>query len=79
MLMRWCYDIMSSGGSKIFQTGFGKIFAENCTKMKEIEPRGGRASLATSLDPPMISPTKQPACDVNITLSLLNYLEGILV
>ena len=30
------------------------IFAENCMKMKEFGPQGGRTSLAPPLDPPMI-------------------------
>ena len=30
------------------------IFAENCMKMKEFGPPGGRASLAPPLDPPMV-------------------------
>ena len=34
---------------------FFKFFVENCMKMKEFEPPGGRASLAPlSLDPPML-------------------------
>ena len=32
---------------------FGKIFAENCMKMKEFGPRGGSAPLAPPLDRPM--------------------------
>ena len=31
-----------------------RIFAENCMKMKEFGPQGGRASLAPPLDPPMV-------------------------
>ena len=30
-----------------------QFFAENCMKMKEFGPPGGRASLAPPLDPPM--------------------------
>ena len=52
------------GGSRIFQMVggqplslwenlFGKIFAENCMKMKEIGPRG-RVSLEAPLDSPML-------------------------
>ena len=36
-----------NGGKSLL---FGKIFAENCMQMKEIEPRG------RPLDPPMLSP-----------------------
>ena len=53
-----------SGRSRIFQTDrqplslvqnlFGKFFAENCMKMKEIGRKGGHPCLAT-LDPPMTS------------------------
>ena len=53
-----------SGRSRIFQTDrqplslvqnlFGKFFAENCMKMKEIGRKGGRPCLAP-LDPPMTS------------------------
>ena len=32
---------------------FGNIFAEGYMKMKEFGPRGGRASLALSFDPPL--------------------------
>ena len=31
-----------------------QFFAENCMKMKEFGPPGGRASLAPPLDPPMM-------------------------
>ena len=38
----------------ISQSGFANLFlAENCMKMKEFGPPGGRASLAPPLDPPL--------------------------
>ena len=57
------YVDVSSGGSRIFLRGaptpkmglFFQLFAENCMKMKEFGPPGGRASLAPPLDPPMVS------------------------
>ena len=58
--------IKNSGGSRIPQSGastpeegaksilIGKIFDENCMRMKEIGPTGGRADVpSTLLDPPM--------------------------
>ena len=58
-LIQWrIQDFPVGGGSANAQVGganllFGQIFPENCMKMKEIGPRGGRVSLAPPLDPPM--------------------------
>ena len=54
-------DIQTSGGSRISQTrgrqppswGCKPIFWLFCSKMKEFGSRGGRASLAPPLDPPI--------------------------
>ena len=54
VVLQWRIQDFPQGGAptpkiaNIFQ-----IFAENCMKMKEFGPRGGRASLAPPLDPPM--------------------------
>ena len=55
--------MINSGGSRIFPGGaptpksaiIFQFFAENCMKMKEFGPPGGRASLVPPLDPPMIN------------------------
>ena len=56
MLNQWRIQDFPQGGAPtpkiaiIFQ-----IFDENCMKMKEFGPPGGRASLAPPLDPPMLT------------------------
>ena len=53
-ILQWRIQDFPKGGAPtpkiaiIFQN-----FAENCMKMKEFGPLGGRASLAAPLDPPM--------------------------
>ena len=48
------------GGANLL---FSPKFPENCMKMKEFRPRGGgRASLATPLDPPMRSHERKSFC-----------------
>ena len=50
------------GGARLL---FGKMFPQNCMKMKEIGPRG-RASLAPPLDPPMHMADEMVSYPVNI-------------
>ena len=52
---QWRIQDFSEGMSTrgVHQRIFGKIFAEKCMKMKEFGPRGGGASLALLLVPPL--------------------------
>ena len=53
-MYQWRIQDFPEGGAPIPKLGlFCKFFAENCMKMKEFGPPGGRASLAPPLDPPM--------------------------
>ena len=54
---------------------FGKIFAENCIKMKEIGPIGGCTSLAPPpLDPPML---EKQHCDFHFQLKVFKFKNSV--
>ena len=53
--MQWQIQDFPEEGAPTPKSGiiFHFFFAENCMKMKEFGPPGGRAYLAPPLDPPM--------------------------
>ena len=73
------FHFHASGGSRIIPTGvaqlpnwdyFANFFDENCMKLKESGPPGGRSSLTHPLDPPIYAVFRKQLAKNRFTLPL---------